>query len=86
MSNSNKPTSNLDPNLREKLINESKHPFMGLRRAIWITLFGSAGLGLLIMISRFVSGEVVPASDMGIQISAFIVLAFLLWKDRDIKN
>ena len=82
LNNSNKSESVLDPNLKEKLLKESRSPFLGLRRAIWLTLFGSAALGLLIMLTRFISGEIVPFSDIGIQLSAFIVLSILLWKDR----
>ena len=40
------PDSNLDPNVRARLLKETKNPYRGLRRAVWIALFGSAALGL----------------------------------------
>ena len=39
LSNSNMPDSNLDPNLRARLLKETKNPYRGLRRAVWIALF-----------------------------------------------
>ncbi len=86
MSNSNKPESNLDPNLRERLLRESKSPYRGLRRAVWIALFGSAALGFFIMLSNIVAGEGVSINDLAIQISALMILGFLLLKDRNKEN
>ncbi len=83
LSNPNKPKSNLDPNLRSRLLKESKNPFRGLRRAIWIALFGSAGLGFLIMFSKIITGESVAFNDLAIQTSALVILGFLLFKDRN---
>ena len=77
-----KPGSNLDPNLREKLLRESKKPFSGIRRVLWIALFGSAGLGLLIMFLRVFSGEQVLLRDIGIQVTAFTFFGWLLWLER----
>ena len=73
----------MDPKLRERLLRESKSPYRGLRRAVWIALFGSAALGFLIMLSNIVAGEDVSINDLGIQISALIILGFLLLKDRN---
>ena len=83
LSNSNKPESNLDPNLRSRLLKESKNPFRGLRRAVWIALFGSATIGFLIMLSKIVTGDTVSINDFAIQSSALIILVFLLFKDRN---
>ena len=83
MSNSNKPESNLDPNLRSRLLKESKNPFRGLRRAIWIALFGSAALGFFIMFSKIIAGDSVSINDFAIQATALIILGFLLFKDRN---
>lgn len=74
--------SRLDPKLRKKLLNESRYPFRGLRRAIWGTLFGSAILGLIIMSLRTASGETVLINDLSIQISALLLFGTLLWVDR----
>ena len=82
MSNSNKPESNLDPNLRARLLKESKNPYRGLRRALWIALFGSAALGLFIMLTNIIAGDNVSINDLAIQISALLILGFLLFKDR----
>ena len=83
MNNSNKPESNLDPNLRSRLLKESKNPFRGLRRAVWIALFGSAALGFLIMFSKVITGDIVSFKDFAIQSSALLILGFLLLKDRN---
>ena len=74
--------SKLDPQLREKLLKETQNPFYGPRRILWITLFSAAFLGLLIMFSRVVGGEVVPINDLGVQLGAFLFFGFLLWFDR----
>ena len=78
----NKLESNLDPNLRSRLLKESKNPFRGLRRAVWIALFGSAALGFFIMFSKIITGDTVSGNDFLIQVSALLVLGFLLLKDR----
>ena len=49
--------SKIDPELKKKLLRESKSPFKGLRRILWITFTGSAFLGLLIMISKIADGN-----------------------------
>ena len=82
MSNSNKPDSNLDPNLRARLLKETKNPYRGLRRAVWIALFGSAALGLFIMVTNIFAGDKVSINDLAIQTSALVILGFLLFKDR----
>ena len=78
----NKLESNLDPNLRSRLLKESKNPFLGLRRAVWIALFGSAALGFIIMFSKIITGDTVSINDLVIQTSALLILGFLLLKDR----
>ena len=82
LSNSNKPDSNLDPNLRARLLKETKNPYRGLRRAVWIALFGSAALGLFIMVTNIFAGDNVSINDLAIQTSALVILGFLLFKDR----
>ena len=82
MSNSNKPGSNIDPNLRARLLKETKNPYRGLRRAFWIALFGSAALGLFIMVTNIIAGDTVSINDLAIQASALAILGFLLFKDR----
>ena len=83
MGNTKKPPSNLDPKLRSRLLKESKNPFRGLRRAVWIALFGSAALGFFIMFSKIVTGETISFNDFAIQTSALVILGFLLFKDRN---
>ena len=83
LSNPNKPASNLDPNVRSRLLKESKNPFRGLRRAVWIALFGSAALGFFIMFSKIITGDTVSINDLAVQTSALIIIGFLLVKDRD---
>ena len=82
LNNSNKPESNLDPNLRARLLKESRNPYRGLRRAVWIALFGSAALGFFIMFTNVIAGDKVSINDFAIQTSALVILCFLLFKDR----
>ena len=83
MSNSNRPESNIDPNLRARLLKETKNPYRGLRRAVWIALFGSAALGFFIMITNIIAGDKVSITDLAIQSSALLILGFLLFNDRN---
>ncbi len=73
---------NLDPKLREKLLKESRQPFKGVRRVIWIALSASAGIGLLIMGIRFSTGETVQMNDFIIQVLAFLLFGTLFYFDR----
>ncbi len=73
---------NLDPKLREKLLNESKNPFKGIRKVIWIALTASAGIGLLIMGLRSLAGENVLFNDFVIQLSAFLIFLTFIVLDR----
>ena len=72
----------MDPNLRARLLKETKNPYRGLRRAVWIALFGSAALGLFIMVTNIIAGDNVSINDLVIQTSALVILGFLLFKDR----
>ncbi len=73
---------NLDPKVRQKLLKESKTPFLGLRRLIWAALLGSASLGLIIMLTRVFGGETVPLSDFGVQAVALFLFGGLIYFDR----
>ena len=86
LNNFNKPGSNLDPNLRARLLKESKNPYRGLRRAVWIALFGSAALGFFIMVTNIIAGDKISINDLAIQTSALLILGFLLLKDRNKKD
>ena len=83
MNNPNKPVSNFDPNLRARLLKESQNPYRGLRRAVWIALFGSAALGFFIMATNIIAGDSVSIDDIAIQSSALLILGFILYKDRN---
>lgn len=76
-------TLNLDPKVRQKLLKESRAPFLGIRRLLWGALLGSAGVGLLIMLSRTLMGESVPFSDFAVQIFALVIFSILIYFDRD---
>ena len=73
----------MDPNLRARLLKESKNPYRGLRRVVWIALFGSAALGFFIMVTNIIAGDTVSVNDLTIQSSALLILGFLLLKDRN---
>mgnify|MGYP003313025114 FL=1 len=75
--------SKIDPELKKKLLRESKSPFKGLRRILWITFTGSAFLGLLIMISKIADGNQFQQNNFLIQIGACIIFPLLLFLDRN---
>ena len=75
--------SKIDPELRKKLLLESKSPFKSLRRIMWIAFSGSAFLGLFIMISRFFSGGDLQQNGLLIQIGACILFPTLLLLDKN---
>ena len=77
---------NLDPKLREKLLKESRNPYKGIRRVIWMALTASAGIGLVIMGFRYTAGENVLVSDFGIQLIAFCLFLTLFILDRSEKE
>tara|TARA_B100000941_G_scaffold287392_1_gene262495 strand:+ start:699 stop:938 length:240 start_codon:yes stop_codon:yes gene_type:complete len=78
--------SKIDPELKKKLLKESQSPFKGLRRVLWIAFSGSAFLGLLIMISRVISGNEIQQNNLFIQIGACLLFPFLIFLDRDKAN
>ena len=75
--------SKIDPELKKKLLNETKNPFKGLRRTLWIAFSGSAFLGLVIMLSRIASGTELQQNNLLIQFIACIVFPALLFFDRN---
>ena len=72
----------LDPALRAKLMQESRTPWRGLRRALWLALTASAAIRLATMAMRASSGAEVPGSDLLIQVVALAVFGGLLVVDR----
>ena len=82
MSNPSEKGPDLDPEFRARLLKESQRPFLGVRRILWIALFGSAVIGLFVMTLRELSGEDVAFSDLGIQLGALMIFGCLLWFDR----
>jgi len=75
--------SKIDPELKKKLLQESKAPFKGLRRILWIAFSGSAFLGLLIMFSKIASGSEIQQNNIIIQVVACILFPTLLFLDRN---
>ncbi|MEC8096636.1 MAG: DUF3493 domain-containing protein [Cyanobacteriota bacterium] len=72
----------MDPALRKRLLEESRTPWRGLRRLLWLALFASGGLGLFVMTFRLSAGDQVFISDLTIQVGAVVLFGFLLWFDR----
>ena len=64
------PPSSLDPELRQRLLEEARTPWRGLRRALWLAFTASAALGLMTMAMRAASGSGVETSDLLIQLAA----------------
>jgi len=77
-----RPSADLDPALRARLLQEARTPWRGLRRALWLALAASAGLGLSVMAMRVADGQVVAPGDLLIQSTALVLFAGLLWFDR----
>ena len=77
-----KRSSSLDPALRQRLLQEVRSPWRGLRRALWFALLASAALGLATMTMRLSAGETVAGSDLLIQFAALLVCGLLLAFDR----
>jgi len=75
--------SKIDPELKKKLLRETKAPFKGLRRLIWVACSGSAFLGLFIMISQTIGGREIQQNNLLIQIVASILFPTLLYFERD---
>ena len=75
--------SQIDPELKKKLLKETQTPFKGLRRILWIAFSGSAFLGLLIMISKILSGSELQQNNLLIQLGACLLFPTLLFFDRN---
>ncbi len=75
--------SKIDPELKKKLLKETQSPFKGLRIILWIAFSGSAFLGLLIMLSKIVSGSEFQQNNLLIQLGACLLFPTLLFFDRD---
>ena len=75
--------SKIDPELKKKLLRETKAPFKGLRRLIWAACAGSAFLGLFIMISQILGGNEMQPNNLLIQVGASILFPMLLYFERD---
>ena len=75
--------SKIDPKLKKKLLKESQAPFKGLRKILWIAFSGSAFLGLLIMLSKIISGSEFNQNNLLIQLCACILFPSLLFFDRN---
>jgi len=81
---SNLPSSRqLDPAVQARLLRELQTPWRGLRRALWLALAASGGVGLAAMAMRLASGQDVGSVDLLIQVAALVLFAGLLWFDRD---
>ena len=75
--------SQIDPELKKRLLKETQTPFKGLRRILWIAFSGSAFLGLLIMISKIASGNEFQQNNLLIQLCACVLFPTLLFFDRN---
>ena len=78
--------SKIDPELKKKLLQESKAPFRGLRKVLWIAFTGSAFLGLFIMLSKIASGNQIQQNNLLIQIGACTLFPFLLFLESNKEN
>ncbi len=75
--------SQIDPELKKRLLKETQTPFKGLRRILWIAFSGSAFLGLLIMLTKIASGSELQQNNLLIQFGACLLFPTLLFFDRN---
>tara|TARA_B100000900_G_scaffold388309_1_gene380230 strand:- start:10 stop:249 length:240 start_codon:yes stop_codon:yes gene_type:complete len=75
--------SKIDPELKKKLLKETKAPFKGLRRVVYVACSGSAFLGLFIMISQLAGGNQIQQNNLLIQIGACILFPLLFFLERN---
>ena len=75
--------SQIDPELKKRLLKETQTPYKGLRRILWIAFSGSAFMGLLIMLSKIASGSELQQNNLLIQLAACLLFPTLLFFDRN---
>ena len=75
--------SQIDPELKKRLLKETQTPYKGLRRILWIAFSGSAFMGLLIMLSKIASGSELQQNNLLIQLGACLLFPTLLFLDRN---
>jgi len=75
--------SKIDPELKKKLLKETKAPFKGLRRVIWAACTGSAFLGIFIMGSKIIAGNEIEMNNLLIQLGACCIFPLLFYVERD---
>ena len=75
--------SQIDPELKKRLLKETQTPFKGLRRILWIAFSGSAFLGLLIMLAKIANGSELQQNSLLIQVGACLLFPTLLFLDRN---
>ena len=78
--------SKIDPELKKKLLKETKAPFKGLRRVVYVACSGSAFLGLFIMISQLAGGNQIQQNNLLIQLGACILFPLLFFLERNRKS
>ena len=78
--------SKIDPELKKKLLKETKAPFKGLRRVVYVACAGSAFLGLFIMVSQLAAGNEIQQNNLLIQVGACILFPFLFYLERNRKS
>ena len=78
--------SKIDPELKKKLLRETKAPFRGLRRLIWAACSGSAFLGIFIMGSKILVGNEIEINNLLIQLAACLLFPTLFYFERERSN
>jgi len=78
--------SKIDPELKKKLLKETKAPFKGLRRVVYIACAGSAYLGLFIMLSQMAAGKEIIQNNLLIQLGACTLFPLLFFLERNKKD
>jgi len=86
VSNSNrpKPARQIDPELYQRLVEESKAPYRGLRRFIYGSIGASGLIGAFVFLTRCLAGQNLSRSlpNLGLQVGVVALMAWLLSRDR----
>ena len=89
MSNSNRPRGDrrrqqVDPELYQRLIAESKAPYRGLRRFIYVSVGASGLIGAFVFLAQCLAGQNLSRSlpNLGLQVGVVALMIWLLRRDR----
>ena len=81
-----KPSRQIDPELYQRLVEESKAPYRGLRRFIYISVGASGFIGAVVFFFQCLAGQNLSRSlpNLGLQVG---IVALMIWLfKRDVQK